>query len=98
MLSSVLYIETTAAATVAKVAVKRIPSYDYKARFNDLSEKHKVLREKYAQVESKVEDAERMEQEVAAYHEEVSWYFNRQLKFQSILLIAQAQLQINLNS
>lgn len=67
------YIETTAAASaaVAKVAVKRIPSYDYKARFNDLTEKHKTLREKYALVETKVEDAERMEQEVAALQEEV---------------------------
>lgn len=60
-----------AAVAVAKVAVKRIPSYDYKARFNDLSEKHTVLKEKYAQVESKVDDADRMEQELAACQEEV---------------------------
>ncbi|XP_039436041.1 protein claret segregational [Culex pipiens pallens] len=29
-----------------KVAVKRIPPYDYKARFNDLLEKHQVLKDK----------------------------------------------------
>lgn len=51
--------------------VKRIPSYDYKARFNDLSEKHAVLKEKYAQVEAKVDEADRMEQELAACQEEV---------------------------
>lgn len=63
---------TVAAAPVVKaVAVKRIPSYDYKARFNDLSERHAVLKEKYAQVESKVDDADRMEQEIAVYQEEV---------------------------
>lgn len=37
-------------ATTAKpkaAATKRIPPYDYKARFNDLNEKHKVLKEKH---------------------------------------------------
>jgi hypothetical protein len=55
-----------------KVPVKRIPSYDYKARFNDLNERHKVVKEKLAEAESKIEDADRMEQAIAAYQEEVS--------------------------
>lgn len=41
---------TKASATLAatKVAAKpRIPPYDFKARFNDLTERHKTLREKY---------------------------------------------------
>lgn len=36
-----------ASKAAAKPAVKRIPPYDYKARFNDLLEKHKVLKEKF---------------------------------------------------
>lgn len=41
---------TSAATTGAgKPINKRIPPYDFKARYNDLLEKHKVLKEKYEQ-------------------------------------------------
>lgn len=65
------FAEKPVPAAVAVKPLKRIPPYDYKARFNDLLEKHTALKEKYAEVESRMDEADRMEQELAACQEEV---------------------------
>ncbi|XP_061402588.1 protein claret segregational-like [Musca vetustissima] len=45
-------------ASAAKTASKRIPAYDFKARFNDLLEKHKILKDK---LEEKTEQLNSLE-------------------------------------
>lgn len=44
--------------TAVKTAGKKIPAYDYKARFQDLNERHKVLKEKHDQLRDKLNEYE----------------------------------------
>lgn len=52
---------TTAAS--AKVAIKRIPPYDYKARYADLVDKHKALKEKFDCAQDSLEQFEKLTEE-----------------------------------
>lgn len=49
---------SNSSAITAKTATKRIPAYDFKARFNDLLEKHKILKDK---LEEKTEQLNNLE-------------------------------------
>lgn len=49
-----------AAAEKPKVATKRIPPYDYKARFADLSEKHKALKDKHEELRDQLQHFDEM--------------------------------------
>lgn len=53
--------KASATLTTAKGAAKpRIPAYDFKARFNDLNERHKTLREKYDTLTENLKEFETM--------------------------------------
>lgn len=52
---------------VPKAMTKKIPPYDFKARFHDLSEKHKALKEKHANVADQLADFEKLQEE----HEQI---------------------------
>lgn len=47
---------TTTTSATAKPCTKKIPAYDFKARFNDLNEKHKVLKEKYNELRDQLKE------------------------------------------
>lgn len=50
---------TTASTAISKKpaqCTKKIPAYDYKARFLDLQERHKVLKEKYDETQEKLNE------------------------------------------
>ncbi|KAL9892081.1 non-claret disjunctional [Glossina fuscipes fuscipes] len=64
---------TTSLSTTGAVKPinKRIPPYDFKARYNDLLEKHKVLKEKYEQVENLPEQLEETQSHLISTTEEL---------------------------
>lgn len=56
---------------------KKIPAYDFKARFQDLSEKHKMLKEKHEQLKDQLGD-------LAEYEECRAELSNLQAEYQSV--------------
>lgn len=44
----------SSAGAAGKTITKRIPPYDYKARYNDLLEKHKLLKEKFEEAKNQI--------------------------------------------
>lgn len=51
---------TTGKGAITKATGKRIPPYDFKARFNDLLEKHKALKDKYEEMRENLSSMENL--------------------------------------
>lgn len=49
---------TSNSAAASKPTMKKIPPYDYKARFNDLNDKHKVLKDKFNNLREQLKEYE----------------------------------------
>lgn len=69
---------TTAPATTIKAsgasstaASKRIPAYDFKARFLDLQERHKVLKEKFDAANEQIEHVQQLQEQFDATQTEL---------------------------
>lgn len=86
---------TSSNTGATKNSTKRIPPYDYKARFNDLLEKHKVLKEK---CESQKEEMAHLDSLPDLYEESQNLLFKAQedlknLKSENICLKEQNHIQ-----
>lgn len=72
--------------SIPKTAVKRIPPYDYKARFLDLTEKHRILKSKYEEKLDQASQIQTLTEQYAESQQELlhlrcnANIFNRDLK------------------
>lgn len=72
--------ENVAAKTQAVIG-KKIPAYDYKARFNDLSEKHKVLKDKHERIKEQLGEFESLPEQ---YDECKAKLSNLEIEYKSV--------------
>lgn len=69
--SSVKNVTAAAAATSKPAAARKIPPYDYKARFLDLQEKHRVMRAHYQTLQEQMGEMDSMPQQLAECKKEL---------------------------